>query len=157
MRKIVFILFSFVFTFVFVAGVSAVSENAKGPVDKATGEVMWESLGVTRWAEFNAHASNDFKDVKGWFSYWDSNGDTFDVNITHVNIEGDHACLWGETVNATGSFSNRNEQTRYWYVRDGGEPEEDMIRGQWNDPGICQDPPFEVVSGNLQVQTNETD
>ena len=79
------------------------------------------------------------------------------LNITHVNIEGDHACLWGETVNATGSFSNRNEQTRYWYVRDGGEPEEDMIRGQWNDPGICQDPPFEVVSGNLQVQTNETD
>jgi len=68
MRKIVFILFSFVFTFVFVAGVSAVSENAKGPVDKATGDI-WMSL-PNQHMIFNAHDVGNSEMDKGMVEYW---------------------------------------------------------------------------------------
>lgn len=124
-----------------------------GPADMATGSVMWESLDVTRYLDFDAHDAIGNQPVKGMAYYWDENGNAFDVTVTGFWISGDEACFWGPTSNATGQYASKNGQTRYWYVVDGGEPQEDIIRGNWGD-GLCgslSTAPFDVVTGNLQV------
>lgn len=163
MKKIAYSMVALAILLTAASGVSAKSDKAKGPVDKATGSVMWESgaANVIRHLDFNAHElDEDTNEAKGMAHYMDENGNTFDVNVEGAMIDGDHACFWGETTEATGAFESRVGQTRYWYVVDGGEPEDDAIRGRWssstNEVRVCRGlsiSPFDVLEGNLQVHT----
>lgn len=167
MKKLMFLVFA-IALFAFVTPVNASKPDGPntnaGPDQKATGSVMWLSKDgtITRWGEFDAHAVQGDRPAKGNFSYWDSKGNTFEVAVDTMDyIGGNEACFSGVTYNATGDYSGFNNVRRYWYVVDGGEPQDDEIIGNWKGYGSnsCDDlmskSPLRVMSGNIQVHTFE--
>ena len=148
-----------------VIGVYAKSEKAKGPHNKATGDVIWTSApGLAGYRTvFNAHdnAPGEQSD-RGIVILYHPDGGMRVTAVECVEVIGNEAWFAGEVIEADGAFDGQvGVKTIYW-AKDVGTPgaSGDMIGatkgfadpcsqlGTWRGGGT-------VTAGNLKVHTYE--
>ena len=109
----------------------AKSENAKGPAEKATGEVGGAPRG---WrAEFSAHEEYGGKDAKGEMKTWsDQVGRELIYKIKYVQV--DQNTAWFAALCTYDSSISDNREGRWLLVKvlDDGEPGYEVDNFGWN-------------------------
>lgn len=144
---------------------------AAGSASKATGSGTWTNRAEQEfYAKFNAHEPQDNRPAKGWLfqTLTENNPDpgSFMVEVDQVYVYEGYACFGGNTVEASGIYSNRVGQYRWTLVIDGGEGVDamDYLRGSWASsssmPDYCasQDAGVNLfTSGNVQIHLDKSD
>lgn len=110
----------------------APANGGEGSHYKATGEVTWTALGVSRTVEFNAHQNAPGKrSERGALKYTRDDGSGyFKGNVTCVNVSPDEnvAFFGGVVTERAGVYENRGIEFFLAYVEDGGTPGADGDR-----------------------------
>ena len=93
----------------------AKSPNAKGPHNKATGDVYWTSAGGLEGLRtvFDAHQGAPGKlSERGTVTMYHPDGGMRVTEVTKVIVQGDEAWFCGEVVEADGAFEGQVGENR---------------------------------------------